>query len=166
MSDLQFSADAWREALVRVIPLDKGLAAKVREIDPISFAVQFKDTANPILQAVAGAIGYNDGVAEIKSLDSVVDNLDKIPDAVDVFNKLLIECIVEPQLKEQGHDKGLSVNDIPLRYKATIVWELLGGVNLEQAQIFRAGQTSNVVALSRQQHVRDAAQPDDGDSSP
>lgn len=125
------SLDAWNQHAAMTIILTDELAVKVRTYDVLSLLASGKK--NPLMGIANKLTGVKDAEAAGNAL---MDDPESVAQLTETLNKMLIEVVVSPPLKEQGHEEGISVNQFTLEWKMMVFNALIGGHAVNRAETF------------------------------
>lgn len=155
---------AWQKRLTATYELGDGLQIVYQKLDVLGFLVNDLELINPLLAALQEAMGQGGSVAVKDILGAATQQPETVQKLYGRLNDLMKAVVVEPQLKEQGFDNGISVNQIPTAAKFGILMELIGGGELVSGlQRFHGRQGQSMVIGDEGKAVRDFTLPTDGD---
>jgi hypothetical protein len=146
------SIQAWREARLQTYPLDFGGEIKYMPGDVLAMLGDGEDT-NPLMAIIAQHTDPNPK----KAAESAVKNItpEELIGISTALNAIMIKIVHWPPLIEQGHEEGVSVNELGITEKMNIFMELAGGQErLDAASGFHDLPPGGLVALPEQSDVR------------
>jgi hypothetical protein len=152
------SLEAWREKRTRIIPLPGGLAIKMKVFDPLMILAAGEDgVPNPLLAVVNGNTKQDDREEAGRALLSDPQNVNQLRE---MLNRMIIDFALAPPIKEQGHEDGISVDEITMDEKMTIFTEMMGGdERLSAAMRFPEEPRASLVVAPDGGEVRPEAEP-------
>lgn len=131
---------AWREQRERELNIGGGLVLRYKVADIFAVLDDNGDLLNPLLPIIQGAI-KGQGETPETSLFSAPDALPKLRQLI---NAIMVRVITFPPLVEQGHDDGISVDDLTFTEKMAVFGDVMGGEQFDAAAMFPQAQAASV----------------------
>lgn len=150
--------DAWKNR-TQVITLSSGFDVEVKMLDVMAMASSNNGNApNPLMRMVQDA-KQGEGQVDLSKLDG-----DSLTELMSLVRKVCIKAIVDPPLTENGHEDGISIDEIPFGEKMEIFGELMGGGEaISQAKTFLGAEGAGLAVTPDIQPIQDDASGGDGD---
>jgi hypothetical protein len=152
------SLAAWNEYNTQTIPVSEKLAFEIAGMDVLALLTQ---GTNPLLAIIQDIVGKEeqgittDGNLDMKMLQAEPEKLKALVESLD---KILIDIVINPPLKEQGNPDGLPLIRIPTNFKWKIFQEISGGeAALDATQTFPQAEAVSLVVASAGNGLRENA---------
>lgn len=155
------SVEAWNEYNSEIIQMNERLAIEIAGFDVMALLLGGK---NPILGIIQEMVERDEnGKPKLDSLNeaSLIDSPEKLTKLSQALDALLIDLVINPPLKEQGHEAGVSLVRIPFNYKMRIFEHISGGDQaLTAAERFHPAEGTSMVVAPASEGLRATSEPD------
>ena len=154
------SVEAWTAYNSEIIQVSDRLAIEVAGYDVMALLT---GGGNPILAILQDMVERDaEGKPQLDTINeaALLDRPEKLAALSEALNKLLIDIVINPPLKEQGHANGYSLVRIPFNYKMKVFEHVSGGEQaLTAAERFHTAETASLVIAPASAGLRAAAEP-------
>jgi hypothetical protein len=155
------SIDAWNEFNSEVIQVSERLAIEVAGYDVMALLTGGR---NPILAIIQDMVERDEqGKPQLGKMDesALIDQPEKLEALSKALDQLLVDIVINPPLKEQGHENGYSLVRIPFNYKMKVFEHISGGDQaLTAAERFHQAETASLVVAQPSAGLRATSEQD------
>ncbi len=154
------SLEAWNEFNSEIIQVSDRLAIEVAGYDVMALLTGGR---NPILAIIQDMVERDaEGKPQLDKINeaAMLDRPEKLAELSQALDQLLIDIVINPPLKEQGHDNGYSLKKIPFNYKMKVFEHISGGEQaLTATQRFHTPETASLVIAPASAGLRPETEP-------